>query len=224
MSKRSLGGLLLASGLGALVGVSGGYLLGANNQGIDWQSTGSMMQGVAALLAALAAAWGVNRWQEELRYKRNSELAEKTLILVEGLSRALMEARADPFDFEIDTRIDGGPVLVTSFYEYRYRRLTEGGQEAELRALRDRVFAIFGQKHSEALDKLAETTAIIRTCLSECARTTAAVDHGMSDPDSLQKLAETSSIVFSIDEKGRDMSEAIKQRISEVRRLFRDAI
>ncbi len=224
MSREPSRATLLTGAACLLAGGLAGYSLSTAAYPVDWSSTGAMMQGWAALLAASAAAWGVNKWQQEIRFKRNAEVAEKIMVAVEGLARALEQARSKPFDFELDERVAGGVVLTPVSYELRHKVFSLAPYSAELEAMRDRVSAIFGKKHSDALAVLLSVTSTVHWSFVECIGTTTGVENGRLDAEALQLLVPAAETLVPVTKRGHDLSAAINQNLDAVRKLFKSSI
>lgn len=220
VTRKEAGGCLV----GVLVGAVGGYVLGTHGYAVDWASTGTMIQGWAALLAAVVAAWGVNRWQQELRFKRNAELAEKVLIAVEGLADALAVARSTASGYEVDERIVSNRVLTKPSYELRLSSLSVGGHAAELEAVMNRVSALFGAKHRRELRALLDVTNVVRYGLLECIGFISAIEAGRLDMEALHAIEHTADILLPEGERGEEFSQHIAAVAERARELFRPSI
>lgn len=214
----------LVASITGVFGAACGYHFATQGYPVDWPATGAMLQGLAAVLAAAAAAWGVNRWQEELRYKRNADLAEKVMVAVEGLVRSLQLARFRPIPFEIDDRSPTRRVLSQFAYEFRLDALKEGGHAEELQAVFDRVTAIFGAEHQQALLSLTVDQSMVRFALQESLRTLVAWKEGQVGEEALEKIVDLSSNVIP-PEKGKDVfGLSISRKADRVRDLFKSAL
>lgn len=130
------------------------YVAATRGYAVDWDATGTMLQGQAAILGAIAALWGVNQWRKELRYKRNSELAVQVMVAVEGLVLCMQQARRFPEPFEVDPDHGTGRVLRRFSYAARMENLKKNDYYSELTGLANHVAAMFGQDHREAIAKL----------------------------------------------------------------------
>ncbi|WP_313341938.1 hypothetical protein [Stenotrophomonas sp.] len=224
MLRKPYGQTLLAGALGVLVGAGLGYAKATAGYPVDWSSTGTMMQGWAALIAACAAAWGVNRWQQEIRFKRNAELAEKIMVSVEGLARALSDARSKPMELELDKRVPGGIVLTPISYELRSKFLNTAPHAAEIESLQNNVSAIFGKKHSSALTVLLAIHYTIRGSLMECVATTTGVKDGRLELEALELMLPVAESVVPVTRRGQALSDVINMRLNRVRDLFDGSI
>lgn len=224
MSRKPSGATVLTGAVCLLAGGFLGYSMSTAAYPIDWSSTGAMMQGWAALLAASAAAWGVNKWQQEIRFKRNVEVAEKIMVAVEGLARAMAQARSRPIDYELDERVAGGVVLTRVSYELRHKVFSLTPYSAELEAMRDRVSAIFGKKHSDALTVLLAITNTVHWTFVECIGTTTGVENGQLDAEALQAMMPAAETLVPVTKRGHDLSAAFNQKLDAVRELFKSSI
>jgi hypothetical protein len=130
------------------------YVAATRGYAVDWDATGTMLQGQAAILGAIAALWGVNQWRKELRYKRNSELAVQVMVAVEGLVWCMQQARRFPEPFEVDPEHGTGRVLHRFSYESRIEKLKQKDYYSELTGLANHVAAMFGQDHRKAIEEL----------------------------------------------------------------------
>ena len=214
----------LVASITGVFGAACGYHFAMQGSPVDWPATGAMLQGVAAMLAAAAAAWGVNRWQEELRFKRNSDLAEKVMVAVEGVVRSLHQARFPPHEFEIDERSPARRVLTQFSYEFRLNAIKEGGHAEELHAVLNRVAAIFGTEHREAISALTTSQSMVRFSIQESLRTVVAWKEGLVDDEALQDIERLSSNLFP-PEKGKDhYGILISSKADAVRALFKSAL
>ena len=207
-----------------IVGALAGYVSASRGYTVDWPATGAMVQGWAALLAAGAAAWGVNRWQQELRYKRNSELAEKIMVALEGLVTDMESARGVVCSFEIDARVGSSKVLTSISYQLRLNLLTSGGHAAELATMLNRVSAIFGPGHRVAIEDMMALHNLIRQELFHCIGMASAVDQGRLDVECLFGLERHADTLLPDGTKGAEFTQAINMRAEAVRNLFRGSM
>jgi hypothetical protein len=214
---------LFASITGVL-GAACGYHFATQGHPVDWPATGAMLQGLAAVLAAAAAAWGVNRWQEELRYKRNADLAEKVMVAVEGLVRSLQLARYRPLPFEIDDCSPTRKVLTQPAYEFRLDAVKEGGHAEELEAVLDRVAAIFGAEHQQAIFSLTVDASMVRFSVQESLRTLAAWRQRLVGEEALERIVELSSSLIPPEEGNDAFGLSISRNADKVRALFKSAL
>ncbi|HHA2559688.1 TPA: hypothetical protein ACOEOH_001202 [Stenotrophomonas maltophilia] len=210
--------------IGVLSGSLGGYVSGTHGYAVDWASTGTMIQGWSALLAAVVAAWGVNRWQQELRFKRNAELAEKVLIAVEGLTDSLSVARATPSGYEVDQRVVSNRVLTKQSYELRLHSLSVGGHAAEIEAVMNRVSALFGAEHRKQLRALLDVTNVVRYGILECIGMISAIEAGRLDLEALHAIEHTADVLLPGGEAGAEFSQYIEGVAERSRELFRPSI
>lgn len=214
---------LLATG-SAAAGAACGYCLAKVGYRVDWPATGAMLQGLAAMLAAAAAAWGINKWQEELRFRRNSDLAEKVMVAVEGLVRNIEQTRFPPQFFEIDPRSPTGRVLSEFSYEFRLKKINDGEYVAELETLLNRVAAIFGMQHRAAISALCGMQSVVRFSLEESLRTVVALRLGQVGQDALGNVENLSTGLFPPKDGEDAYGNAISQNANKVRGLFKSSL
>ena len=215
-----------ATGVSLLViGAGGGYLLGTSTRPIDWSGTGTFLQGVAALLAAAVAAWGVNRWQQELRFKRNAELAEKVLVCVEALGDAIIRTREQPREFEIYDAVGDPRVLSNVSYQLRAAVLDQKDHAAELRSHVHRVGVLFGTSHRFYLEILLSLHDALRRALTSATWESAQLERSefIDQVDVIEELRRLSSMLFEdIDGPENDkFGHELNTAFDQVRRQFR---
>lgn len=213
------------------LGAAGGYLAGTTTQTVDWGDTGSFLQGVAALLAAVVAAWGVNRWQQELRFKRNTELAEKVMVCAEALYDTLRQARETPQIFEQSFNNHDFVTLRAESYRNRLALLERKDYAAELRNHVHRVGVLFGSSYRDALEAALALNDDLRTSL----RHAVWIAKGIENPDrylhvNLDSLREMTPKLFQTTpsfQQGPDTSEfglTINRTFQDLRTMFSELI
>jgi hypothetical protein len=210
--------------LGVLAGSLGGYVSGTHGYAVDWASTGTMIQGWAALLAAVVAAWGVNRWQQELRYKRNSELAVKALTAAAGVEASLKAARRAAWEWEIDPAHPGRRVLQLFSYEARLKALKEPDHSSELAGLSNQVAAIFGADHRDAITSLVMTHTIVVGGLEQ----SIALRNRADAPDPMDNVYDyievLSPTIFPQVDGGDHFGDGIADEADRIRELFQKSM
>ncbi|UQY87988.1 hypothetical protein LQE85_01755 [Stenotrophomonas rhizophila] len=206
------------------VGAGCGYVIGARERAIDWGATGTFLQGLAALLAAAVAAWGVNRWQQELRFKRNSELAEKVMVCVEALGDAIIRTRGEPRDYETFSPLGNLRVLTHDSYLHRIGLLEHKDYAAELRTHVHRVGVLFGSSYRFSLEHLLGLTDSLRSALTNASWQAAQLSTGRVDPLAIAaELTRLAPILFEdIDGSDSDkFGKELNKAFEDVRRKFR---
>ena len=146
------------------------------------------------------------------------------MISLEGLSRAIHDARVAPHEFELDERVPGNVVLTLDAYEMRHRVLLAGGYDSELNAQRDRVAAIFGQAHEKAIADVLSVVSTTNWFFVECIAACRAVEDGRKDVEYLHRLVDVGQNVVSAGPRSQAWSRAIHQNFDNVRGLFRQSI
>ncbi|MEX0181324.1 MULTISPECIES: hypothetical protein [unclassified Stenotrophomonas] len=213
-------GIALPSGVAGAVLA---YVAATHGYPVDWDATGTMLQGEAAILGAAAAVWGVNQWRKELRYKRNSELAVQVMVAVEGLVRNMKDARRAPEAFEID-REHGDRVLHSFSYSSRLAALKSKDYAAELAGLSNHVAAIFGEKHRKAIDGLV---AIHFTVLNSYQQTITLREAAGDTPpmkNAYRLIDQISAILFPGADGQDGIGKGIVYAADEVRGLFKSSM
>jgi len=200
------------------IGAGAGYAIGARARAIDWSATGAFLQGLAALLAAAVAAWGVNRWQQELRFKRNSELAEKVMVCTEALRDAMDRARSAPDEYEMFEGAGEPLVLTEASYRVRSALLEHKEYAAELRTHVHRVGVLFGAPYRSSLEHILHLYECLRRALSTATAKTTKLSLSRYDPDlvayELKSLAPTlfePIDPFQEDDFGNEVVQAFDQ-------------
>lgn len=215
-----------AMALSALViGAGVGYLVGSRARTIDWSATGAFLQGLAALLAAAVAAWGVNRWQQELRFKRNSELAEKVMVCTEALRDAMARARSAPNEYEMFEGVGEPLVLSENSYRLRSALLEHKEYAAELRTHVHRVGVLFGTPYRYSLEHILQLHDCLRRALSAATVKSTKLARTLYDPDlvafELKMLAPT--LFKPVDPfEEDDFGNEVDQAFDQLRRHFRN--
>lgn len=205
MKERETRNVLLGSIPSAFAGVGVGYLTATSDRVVDWAATGTMIQGWAALLAAVAAAWGVNRWQKEIRFRRNLELAEKVMVAVIGMRRAIDSARREAHEWDMAQGDQGEVEDFLDFYGAKNRQImlqTAQHNYAEVVALRDRVAVVFSLTHAEALDDFASAYKQIGWALSQIMDMSERAEKGADEP--FGKHMKSLRILYSNEILGRE--------------------
>lgn len=212
---------LIIAAAGALAGTGFGYQIATHGYDVDWPSTGAMMQGWAALVAAGAAAWGVKRWQQELRFKRNSEISERLLIAVEGLAMAIKIARNPPGAFELNAKFPTRGVLTGFSYKNRLQALTANEYFAELESSGHRVAAIFGEEYRNAIARLLRLARNLSQALEFATHLTGAVESGKVEEAALDSLKDVADVVIPDGEAGIAMTSEVTAAVGHLRTMFR---
>lgn len=207
-----------------LAGATGGLLFATRDDGIDWAATGTMLQGVAALLAAGAAVWGVNQWRKELRYKRNSELAVQVMVAVEGIARSLEQARRTPEDFEIDKAHGNGRVLQAFSYKSRLLTLTEKDYPTELAGLSNHVSAIFGEQHRKAIEGLVAAEWTVRMGLEQAIGLREAARQDPPMHNAYELIEALSDTLFPSKDGTDGVGKGISYAAGRIRELFKTSL
>jgi len=205
-----------SAGLGGL----GGYVFGTHGYPVDWASTGTMVQGLAAMIAALAAAVGIDQWRRELSYKRNAELAEHMLTAAEALASDLRVALRAPASIEFRHDFAVTNLLTYQAFTTRSDVISRHSHMAEIEAAGHRVAALFGVAHRDALGHLLQVAYEVRDSLGICRSVTRAVDEGLAQPEILASIQAIASQFLPETEAGTALRARLTQSLAEMRSLF----
>ncbi len=204
---------------------------------IDWDATGSMLQGIGTIAGVGAVIWGAvvaaNTWKEQKRAERRLEMAERILTATHKGQRALAGVR-HPFisSHELnlaEDKLKEDKSWANQFEGRKNRLITAQAILNRLNYTNDAksslydclpmARALFSDELEKAIDKLAHQFWIVQVDVESYVDD----EHG-TDPEFTKKIRRGMYDIKPRDGEKNDVSDAIAEAVNTIERICEPAL